>query len=313
MISATEIDIRTEGEIAPENYLSDHSVHSWLLTTDHKRIGILYLFTIIIFFFIASVAAAMMRIELLTPQGDLVTSETYNKLFTIHGVLMVWFFLIPSIPAVLGNFMMPLMIGARDVAFPKLNLMSWYIFIRRKRAGTLVAFPRRRGYRLDVLHALQHHLLELARDLDGGGRFHCRVLQHHHRDEFHHHDPQNARARADVVPAAALCLVTVCNEPDYGAGHASAGDHARAHVGGTLLGRRHFRSETRRRPDSVPAPVLVLFASGRLHHDFAGHGRDQRIDHLFFAQTYFRLRLDCVRQHGDCHARVSWFGVITCL
>jgi len=71
----------------------------------------------------------MMRIELLTPQGDLVTSETYNKLFTIHGVLMVWFFLIPSIPAVLGNFVIPLMIGARDVAFPRLNLMSWYIFI----------------------------------------------------------------------------------------------------------------------------------------------------------------------------------------
>ena len=129
MISATEIDIRTEGEIAPQNYLSDHSVGSWLLTTDHKRIGILYLCTIIIFFFIASVAAALMRIELLTPERDLVTSETYNKLFTIHGVLMVWFFLIPSIPAVLGNFILPLMLGARDVAFPKLNLMSWYIFI----------------------------------------------------------------------------------------------------------------------------------------------------------------------------------------
>src|SRR5881394_2369522 len=129
MISATEIDIKTAGEIAPEDYLSDHSMRSWLLTTDHKRIGILYLCTIIIFFFIASVAAALMRIELLTPQGDLVTSETYNKLFTIHGVLMIWFFLIPSIPAVLGNFILPLMIGARDVAFPKLNLMSWYIFI----------------------------------------------------------------------------------------------------------------------------------------------------------------------------------------
>ena len=71
----------------------------------------------------------MMRIELLTPQGDFVTNETYNKLFTIHGVLMVWFFLIPSIPAVLGNFVIPMMIGARDVAFPKLNLLSWYIFV----------------------------------------------------------------------------------------------------------------------------------------------------------------------------------------
>ena len=128
--NATATVIRTAGEMAPANYLTRaHSVRSWLLTTDHKRIGLLYLWTIIIFFTIASVAAAMMRVELLTPQGDLVTSETYNKLFTIHGVLMVWFFLIPSIPAVLGNFVLPMMLGARDVAFPKLNLMSWYIFI----------------------------------------------------------------------------------------------------------------------------------------------------------------------------------------
>jgi len=113
-----------------QNYLSaGWTVRSWLLTTDHKRIGILYLLSILVFFAIAAAAAAMMRLELLTPQGDLVLSETYNKLFTMHGVLMVWFFLIPSIPTVLGNFIIPLMIGARDVAFPKLNLLSWYLFI----------------------------------------------------------------------------------------------------------------------------------------------------------------------------------------
>ncbi|HEY5298024.1 MAG TPA: cytochrome c oxidase subunit I [Verrucomicrobiae bacterium] len=113
-----------------KNYLSaGDTVKSWLLTTDHKRIGILYLFAILFFFIVAAVAAALMRLELLTPQGDLVLSETYNKLFTMHGVLMVWFFLIPSIPSVLGNFIIPLMIGARDVAFPKLNLLSWYLFM----------------------------------------------------------------------------------------------------------------------------------------------------------------------------------------
>src|SRR5438874_5847904 len=129
MKTATEIDIQTEGEMAREHYLNvETGVKAWLLTTDHKRIGILYLWTILVFFLIASVAAAMMRIELLTPQGDFVTNETYNKLFTIHGVLMVWFFLIPSIPAVLGNFVIPMMLGARDVAFPKLNLLSWYLF-----------------------------------------------------------------------------------------------------------------------------------------------------------------------------------------
>jgi cytochrome c oxidase subunit 1 len=114
---------------AESNYLTEHTVRSWLLTTDHKRIGILYLFTILVFFFIAAIAAAIMRLNLLTPQGLLVDAETYNKLFTMHGVLMVWFFLIPSIPAVLGNFVLPMMLGARDVAFPKLNLISWYLFI----------------------------------------------------------------------------------------------------------------------------------------------------------------------------------------
>ncbi len=113
-----------------QNYLqAGDTVKSWLLTTDHKRIGILFLLTILFFFSIAAAAAALMRLELLSPQGHLVVPDTYNKLFTIHGVLMVWFFLIPSIPSVLGNFLVPLMIGARDVAFPKLNLLSWYLFI----------------------------------------------------------------------------------------------------------------------------------------------------------------------------------------
>jgi cytochrome c oxidase subunit 1 len=117
-------------EAEEENYLqAGHTVKSWLLTTDHKRIGLLYLFSILVFFVIAAIAAAMMRLELLTPDNDLLLPDTYNKMFTIHGVLMVWFFLIPSIPAVLGNFVIPLMIGARDVAFPKLNLFSWYLFI----------------------------------------------------------------------------------------------------------------------------------------------------------------------------------------
>jgi cytochrome c oxidase subunit 1 len=117
------------------SYLDHHGFGSWLFTRDHKRIGILYLWTILFFFLIATFAAVLMRIELITPAGDLVKSETYNKLFTLHGTLMVWFFLVPSIPTVLGNFLLPLMIGARDVAFPKLNLTSWYIFI----AGGILA------------------------------------------------------------------------------------------------------------------------------------------------------------------------------
>jgi cytochrome c oxidase subunit 1 len=118
------------------NYFTrDYSLRSWLGTLDHKRIALLYLVSITFFFSIAAVAAGLMRWELLTPQGDLVVSDIYNRLFTLHGVMMVWFFLIPSIPAVLGNFILPLMIGAKDVAFPRLNLASWYIFI----AGGLLA------------------------------------------------------------------------------------------------------------------------------------------------------------------------------
>src|SRR5205814_2526570 len=79
--------------------------------------------------FVGGAAATLIRIELATPTGDLVSADTYNKLFTAHGVIMVWFFLIPSIPAVLGNFLVPLMLGARDLAFPRLNLASWYIYV----------------------------------------------------------------------------------------------------------------------------------------------------------------------------------------
>ena len=112
------------------SYLNDgYTLRSWLGTRDHKRIAILYSIAITCFFFLGGAAAALIRLDLATPEGDLVTADTYNKLFTAHGVIMVWLFLIPSIPSVLGNFLMPLMIGARDLAFPRLNLASWYVYL----------------------------------------------------------------------------------------------------------------------------------------------------------------------------------------
>ena len=112
------------------NYLnSTHGIKSWLLTKDHKRIGLLYLVSITLMFFIGSIFALLIRLELLTPAGDLMSSDNYNKMFTMHGIVMIFFFLIPSIPAVLGNFLIPLMIGARDLAFPRINLLSWYIYV----------------------------------------------------------------------------------------------------------------------------------------------------------------------------------------
>ncbi len=106
-----------------------YGVRSWLLTTDHKRIGILYLLSITVFFAIGGIYATAIRLELLTPEGDLFQPDTYNRVFTMHAIMMIFFFLIPAVPAVLGNFLLPLMIGAKDVAFPKLNLASWYMYM----------------------------------------------------------------------------------------------------------------------------------------------------------------------------------------
>jgi len=112
------------------HYLNvNYGIKSWLLTTDHKRIALLYLVSITLFFLVGGTAAVLMRIHLLEPTGALVEPASYNKLFSMHGIVMVFLFLIPSIPAVLGNFLVPMMIGARDVAFPKLNLLSWYTFM----------------------------------------------------------------------------------------------------------------------------------------------------------------------------------------
>lgn len=125
------------------NYLNwKTTIASWLLTYDHKRIAILYLVLISVFFLMGGLAAALIRMELATPQGDLLTSDVYNKMFTTHGVIMIFLFLIPSIPAVFGNFLLPLMIGARDVAFPRLNLLSWYFFMA---GATLVLIALFRG------------------------------------------------------------------------------------------------------------------------------------------------------------------------
>jgi cytochrome c oxidase subunit 1 len=115
---------------AHTNYINAHyGIKSWLLTRDHKRIALLYLASITLFFILGGIYAMMIRLELLTPANDLFVPATYNKLFTQHGIIMIFFFLIPSIPAVLGNFLVPLMIGAKDLAFPRINLLSWYLYI----------------------------------------------------------------------------------------------------------------------------------------------------------------------------------------
>jgi cytochrome c oxidase subunit 1 len=121
--------IAAEAAAEPSYLKAGYSLRSWLLTTDHKRIAMLYMMSVTLFFFLGGAAAAAVRLNLITPEGAVLTADGYNKAFTIHGVIMVWFFLIPSIPTTFGNFLIPLMIGARDLAFPRLNLASWYVLM----------------------------------------------------------------------------------------------------------------------------------------------------------------------------------------
>src|SRR5262245_34245677 len=113
-------------------------IRGWLLTSDHKRIGIMFFFGVALSLLLGGVFALVLRLELLTPERTIVGANTYNQLFTHHGIVMVWMFMIPSIPTVFGNFFVPIMIGAKDVAFPRLNLASFYVYVLGS-ALTLVA------------------------------------------------------------------------------------------------------------------------------------------------------------------------------
>ncbi|GAA3754778.1 cytochrome c oxidase subunit I [Terriglobus aquaticus] len=130
MSTIVSLPDQSTATLPKRSYLNaEHGLLSWLLTGDHKRIAMLYLVSITFFFFLGGFFAGMIRLELLTPVGDLMAADTYNKMFTMHGIVMVFLFLVPSVPATLGNFLIPIMIGAKDLAFPKINLLSWYLYM----------------------------------------------------------------------------------------------------------------------------------------------------------------------------------------
>jgi cytochrome c oxidase subunit 1 len=130
MATIVSLPDQSTATIPKKNYItSEYGLLSWLLTADHKRIAMLYLVSITFFFLIGGFFAGMVRLELLTPAGDLMAADTYNKMFTMHGIVMIFLFLVPSVPATLGNFFIPIMIGAKDLAFPKINLLSWYLYM----------------------------------------------------------------------------------------------------------------------------------------------------------------------------------------
>jgi cytochrome c oxidase subunit 1 len=126
--SASVNDVTKSNQV-PDYLRAEAGLWSWLTTTDHKRIGILYLVMIIVFFFFGASMALMMRLELLFPGQDYISNDVYNRILTLHGITMIFLFIIPGIPAVFGNFFLPIMLGANDVSFPRLNLASWYCYV----------------------------------------------------------------------------------------------------------------------------------------------------------------------------------------
>ncbi|MEZ4451163.1 MAG: cytochrome c oxidase subunit I [Nannocystaceae bacterium] len=112
----------------PNFYRAKSGLMSWLFTVDHKRLGVMYLASVLLFFLVAGILAIAVRTELFTPAQDFVSASTYNQLFTLHGAIMVFLFIIPATPAALGNILLPLMLGAKDVAFPRLNLLSFWVY-----------------------------------------------------------------------------------------------------------------------------------------------------------------------------------------
>lgn len=129
VVPTEEVSPPEHGDDTVNYWNVKYSIKSWLLTKDHKRIGMMYLISIMFFFLAGGLFAMLFRIELMTPEGDLFSADSYNKLFTLHGVIMIFFFLIPSVPATLGNFFLPIMVGAKDLAFPKVNLFSYYVYV----------------------------------------------------------------------------------------------------------------------------------------------------------------------------------------
>ena len=292
-----------------QNYLSNgHGLKSWLLTKDHKRIAVLYLISISLFFFLGGLFAVGIRLELTTPQGDLFQPDTYNKFFTLHGVIMVFFFLIPSVPAVLGNFLIPPMIGAKDLAFPRINLLSWYIYVVGG-AFTLFAiiaggvdtgwtfytpYSAASSSTNVVPTALGVFISGFSSILTG---LNFIVTIHRMRAPGLHW----FKLPLFVWAHYATSLIQVLGTPVVAITHRDAVRRARLRL-------RHLRPAARRRPGAVPAPVLVLLAPGRLHHDPAGAGRHQRDRLDLLAQAHLRLQLRGVLVAGHRGLRLHRVG-----
>ena len=193
---------------------------SWLLTTDHKRIALLYLYCVIVFFFVAAILGLLMRIELIAPGQTIMGPQTYNGMFTIHGIIMIFVIVIPALPAIFGNFFLPIMIGAKDVAFPKLNLFSFYLYIIGAISWRSVTIYWRwvARYRMDLLCPLQCRIFHKCHICSGGG-IHPWFFINSYRIEFYRHNAQDESPRDGLVQNASFSVVVICYGMDPGAGN----------------------------------------------------------------------------------------------
>ena len=293
------------------NYLNvAYGVKSWLLTTDHKRIALLYLVSVTLMFFLGGAAATLIRLNLMTPDGRPGRRPTpTTSCSPLHGIIMVFFFLIPVIPAVLGNFLLPMMIGATRPGLPPAEPAE-LVRLHHRRASSpcgpsspAASIPAGRSTRRSARKSSHTNVIPTVLGIFIAG-FSSILTGLNFIVTIH-------RMRApgpDLVPPAAVRLVALRHQHHHAAGHAGAGHDADPGRRRAALGHRHLRPGPGRRSGPVPAPVLVLLAPGRLHHDPAGHGRRQRDHPLLLAQEHLRLRLRRLVEHRHRGARLPRLG-----
>ena len=291
-------------------------LYSWLTTTDHKKIGIMYLINSFVFFFIAGIMVLIVRAELAQPGLQFVNDATYNELFSMHATVMIFVFIIPVL-AGFGNYVVPLQIGAPDMAFPRINAMSlWMLPLARHAPVAGLHHRRYRCRRLDQLPAAVRGPAARGHRL-GPGPVDRRAGPDRHeldpgRDQLPGHDLQDARAGHDPVPDADPRLDGPGHlgpGPDGDAGHHQRPDHA---VHRPQLRRVVLRSAGGRRSDPLPERLLVLLAPGGLRDDPAGDGHDQRDPARLQPQAAVRVQGIRLR-HGRRSARsASPCGPTTC-
>ena len=312
-MSTTQTTQAAVSHAAEPDYLAcSKGWKSWLFTLDHKRIGVMYLIAISASFFLGGLFALGIRLELFHPREDFVGPDGYNQLFTLHGAVMVFLFIIPGIPAALGNFVLPLMLGAKDVAFPRMNLASFWLW---------------------MFGAVFFVWVLASGGLDTGWTFYT---------------PYSVEAQTAVIAAATGAFILGFSSIFTGINFIVTihkmrpkgmtwfrmplflwGMYATAIIqvlatpvlGITLLllvfermtGDRHLRPAQRRRPGAVPALLLVLQPPGRLHHDPARDGIViSELVSVFSRKPIFGYKMIAYSSSWRSRCSASWCGATTC-